>query len=69
MNNLCQRCKSNRILEFSGGDSKDQFWAKLGKNEWVGYMDPNLGLGSDEGPEGCLCLDCGQLQGKWPLPK
>ena len=64
----CQNCKSTRILEFSGGDSKDCFWAEINGNEHEGYMLSDLGLG-DEGPEGKLCLNCGQMQGKWPLPK
>ena len=66
----CQKCSSERILSFEGKTS-DMFNCSIGKVEHNGYVPKDIGLGGSYGDyvSGELCLDCGQMQGKWPLPK
>lgn len=63
----CQRCESDRILEFSARH-KDQLFLKINGNISEDYNPCDVGLGKCyDDLEGFLCLNCGQLQGKWPL--
>lgn len=64
----CQHCGSTRVLEFSG-KCNDLYSASLGDREYNGYALHGVGLGGGDYVSGDLCLNCGQLQGKWPLPQ
>jgi hypothetical protein len=64
----CQRCKSARILSVSGHAS-DCFGWSLGNRSDNGYLPSDFGIGGGDDIEIDLCLDCGQLQGKWPMSK
>ena len=67
----CQRCKSERVAGISAKCS-DMFNMDIGEIEYEGYVPKDVVFG-----EGCwgdyvrfkICLDCGQMQGKWPNPK
>ena len=63
----CQRCNSERIL-FAGCKCSDMFGASIGSLQIGGYVPNDLGIGGGDYLEIGLCLDCGQLQGKFPLP-
>lgn len=63
----CQKCNSERVLEFNAKCS-DRFSCFIGNNEHNDYPPEDIGLGGGDYIKGKLCLDCGQLQGKWPLP-
>jgi hypothetical protein len=46
----------------------DACWAKLNNKEHDGYVPRGVGLGNDEDyVEMTFCLDCGQIQGRWPV--
>jgi len=64
----CQKCASIRIAEFSA-KCKDLGWAKIGDSEKDGYLPYDMGVGGGDYLEISVCLDCGQLQGQWPLPE
>lgn len=62
----CQTCKSDRILSFSGKVS-DLFGCDINGKSHNGYVPEDLNLGGRDYLKGNLCLNCGQLQGKFPL--
>lgn len=64
----CQNCKSNRLMSFSG-KTADCFFAEINNKTHNGYVPEDLGIGRGDYIKGELCLDCGQLQGKFPLKK
>ncbi len=63
----CQRCDSKRILQASAKCS-DCFGAILNGVDHDGYVPDDLGIGGGDYMEVNVCLDCGQLQGKFPKP-
>lgn len=63
----CQRCGSKRVLS-AGGKCSDLFSASIDSLEVDGYVPDDLGIGGGNYIEFDLCLDCGQLQGNFPLP-
>ncbi len=67
-NEKCQRCKSARVAAI-GGKCSDMFWASIGKFECQDYVAEDMNIGGDDYIEFALCLECGQIQGEWPLPK
>jgi hypothetical protein len=67
----CQKCESDRILEICG-KTRDLCWASFKDQEQEqGYVP--CGFNVDDGTgdylEFALCLQCGQVQGKWPVKK
>lgn len=64
----CQRCQSERIAEISA-KSKDLNLVWLGDHETDGYVPSDMGIGGDDYVEFAWCLDCGHIQGNWPLPQ
>lgn len=65
----CQRCDSTRVLEVNAR-CRDQFWAKLpGMEAYEGYVPAELCMGGGDDIFFSVCLDCGQVRGKYPLPK
>lgn len=63
----CQSCNSSRILSV-GAHCSDRCVVSIGDNENVGYVPFDLGIGGDDDVEIKLCLNCGLVQGEWPLP-
>lgn len=63
----CQRCGSNRIASVSGKTS-DCFNGEIDGKDYDGYVPNDIGLG-DGGDyiEFTYCLECGQIQGDWPV--
>ena len=64
----CQKCNSKRILDVNAKCS-DLCHVTLNGKENDGYVPDDLGIGGGDYVEFKLCLDCGQIQGKFPLPK
>ena len=63
----CQRCSSERILSVCGKVRDCCSYSLYGGRDFEGFpYDMNLGEG--EYLEFKLCLECGQLQGTFPLP-
>lgn len=77
----CQRCNSERVLE-GGGKSSDmnEFWVgdqavysdgstRIDRKPHVAYYVPGgLNIGGGDYYDIRVCLDCGQMQGEWPVP-
>lgn len=67
----CQKCSSARVAYVSAKCS-DLCFVSIGSHEHNGYVPDDMGV-TDEHSYGDyvnirLCLDCGHVQGKWPLP-
>jgi len=64
---MCQSCKADRVISVSAKCS-DLFWMRWPKGkEQDGYVPRFLGIGGGDYVEFSYCLDCGQIQGKWPV--
>ena len=63
----CQRCESERVASF-GGKCSDMFWLDMGdikvEND---YAPRDFGIGGGDYIDVTYCLDCGQMQGEFPL--
>jgi hypothetical protein len=59
----CQRCNSARVAHICAKCSDLCCF----QNEW-GYVPGNAGIGGGDYVEFDYCLECGQIQGKFPLP-
>lgn len=62
----CQRCQSKRIVEVNAKCS-DLFSARFDTNEYDGYVPQDLGIGSGDYIGFHYCMECGQLQGNFPM--
>ena len=63
----CQACRSERVAHVNGKVS-DCFEAHVGDNDHYGYVPADLSIGHGDYVEFEYCLDCGQIQGDFPLP-
>ena len=63
----CQRCNSNRIAYVSSHAS-DLHYVQINGKEHSGYLPYDLDLGGGDDLEMEICLDCGQVQGEFPIP-
>lgn len=63
----CQRCSSERVASVTS-KSSDCNGVVVGNRSYDGYMPEGMGIGGGDYVEFQWCLDCGQIQGKWPLP-
>lgn len=66
----CQKCNSERVMHVSAKCS-DMFNASIGDKEHEGYVLQDVVFGQGGWGDYIafdLCLDCGQMQGKWPNP-
>ena len=68
----CRQCKSDRIASVTGKTSDLCFYEYKGK-ESDGYVPTTVGIA---GPDDfgdyirfSYCLECGQIQGKFPIPE
>ena len=64
----CQKCESDRIASFSA-KCRDLSSTRIGDVEEDGYLPYDMGVGGGDYLDIEVCLDCGQLQGAWPLPE
>ena len=62
----CDKCESKRILMLSAKCS-DLFHAYIGDKEINGYVPNNLNIGGGDYVEFNSCLDCGKIQGEFPV--
>lgn len=62
----CSRCKSNRIASI-GSKSSDMNTTSIGDAEKEGYVPDDMGIGGGDYVEFNWCLECGQIQGQFPL--
>ena len=62
----CQRCESTRVAEVNAKCS-DCCSVSLGESGTDGYVPRDMGVGGDGYVGFRWCLDCGQLQGKFPI--
>jgi hypothetical protein len=67
MNTKCINCQSERLAHVTAKCS-DMCSISLGSVEQSDYVPDDMGIGGGDYIEIVLCLDCGQLQGKFPLP-
>jgi hypothetical protein len=70
----CSRCSSLRIMEISA-KCKGLCWISLDGKIHDGHVPDNLNLsetinfGCGDYVALCICANCGQAQGDWPLPE
>lgn len=63
----CQKCQSERVATVSGKTS-DMFCGDIaGARDVDGYVPSDWGIGGSDYIEFSYCLDCGQMQGEFPL--
>jgi len=67
----CQRCGSGRVAETSGKCSDSCYFSvpEDGFLQEDGYVPGVIGDGSGDYMTFSFCLDCGQMQGEWPVPR
>lgn len=59
-------CGSNRIVNVTGKTS-DLCFISYEDLEHDGYVPSNLNIGGGDYLEFSMCLDCGRIQGKFPI--
>ncbi len=62
----CQRCCGPRLARVLGHCS-DMCSVDLTGRRTHGYVPRDLGIGGGDDVHFLYCLDCGQIQGKFPL--
>jgi hypothetical protein len=62
----CDRCKSNRVVSINSKCS-DCCVAAYKEFESVGYAPYEIGIGGGDYVEFSFCLDCGKIQGEFPI--
>lgn len=65
----CQKCQSERVANVCAKCSDCCSWS-IGDKEHDGYVPKDIGIGDMYGDYVAFdyCLDCGQIQGTFPLP-
>lgn len=65
----CTKCNSTRVMRMSA-KCNDMFVARINGHEYDGYVidgvDP---IGGGDYLQFNVCLECGQVQGDWPVPE
>ena len=64
----CQRCSSSRLARVRAHCS-DLCSVDLAGRHLHDYVPRDLGIGGGDDVQFDYCLDCGQIQGKFPLPR
>jgi hypothetical protein len=67
----CRRCGGRRVARVCGKTS-DLCGVTLGRRRASGYVPRDMGIcagGNSDYLDFSYCLDCGQIQGPFPLPK
>ena len=62
----CKQCNSERVASVMGKCS-DLFNAQLDEKEYEGYVPHDMGIGGGDEVQFDYCLDCGQIQGNFPV--
>ncbi len=63
----CQRCSSPRLGRILAHCSDMCSVDLAGRHEY-GYVPRDLGVGGGDDVQFAYCLDCGRIQGRFPLP-
>lgn len=63
----CQRCGSARTCKVSGKTSDMFCWKYLGRDWKDGYVPYDIGIGGGDDVAFSYCMDCGQIQGIFPV--
>lgn len=72
MPNQCQKFQSQRLLLVNAKCSdlcQCIYQGKDADRETDGYVPYNLNVGGGDYVEFTVCLDCGQVQGTFPVPE
>ncbi len=69
-NTKCDKCESDRLLTVYV-QGRDTHSLEYQGKDYQGYMEEGLGLRGNYGDaiQFKLCLDCGKVQGKFPIPE
>lgn len=62
----CDNCESERVLSISVKNS-DRFYGTINGVEYRGYTPDIPPIGSDDYTDPDICLDCGKVQGDFPV--
>jgi len=62
----CQRCESTRLADVTAKCS-DCCTFRTGDIDQNGYVPGGMGIGGGDYVEMDYCLECGQIQGEWPV--
>lgn len=63
----CQQCRSLRLARVLGHCS-DMCSIDVAGKHTHGYVPRDLGIGGGDDVHFLYCLDCGQIQGQFPVP-
>lgn len=63
---MCQECKSLRIAEVNGKTS-DMACVMILNKQHDGYVPRDMNIGGGDYLSFAYCLDCGQMEGVWPI--
>lgn len=64
----CQKCGNSRVARVFA-HSRDCNDFEINGNEHNGYVPSDMGIGRSDDVSFSYCLECGQIQGTFPLPK
>ncbi len=65
----CQKCNSDRVVNFHAKSSDMNMYSVDGKESPLNsYVPRDFGIGGGDYIKLTYCLDCGQIQGEFPLP-
>ena len=64
----CQRCQSERVACISA-KSSDCNGGTIDGKDFDGYVPKDVGIGGGDYIDLVWCLNCGQIQGAWPVPQ
>jgi hypothetical protein len=67
MSQKCDSCSSERLLSVTAHAS-DSHHLEYKDKEHLGGMLDGLGIGSGDYTYFVLCLECGKVQGEFPIP-
>lgn len=62
----CQRCESDRIT-FISAKCSDMCYVNINQEENDGNVPYDMGIGGGDFIKFDYCLECGQIQGEFPL--
>jgi hypothetical protein len=67
MEKICQTCYSQRVASVIA-KTGEYCVIEISNRRQLGPVPKEMNIGGDEYLEFCYCLDCGQLQGIFPVP-
>lgn len=63
----CDKCNSERVI-IAQGHCNDCFCLFQGEKQYFGYVPEDIGIGCGDDVYFKYCLNCGKIQGEFPLP-